>query len=335
MISTLQQVLWTQFPDWARPTNAVYRYVRQQQHIHHGRLWRWIRWAGSLAILAGLMTLSVVAVQNDAPLLINPPTEWTIYNMLYFPLVVVQGLTLLIALFSVGGAVSAEQRRGTWEAFKITSHGAELVIRARWAAVFYQLRWFLLLLIGARVLLTGLMLIDVTDYQGYHLDLYIIGITPDVSLEVAVLLLAAFMAAALLQVVVLVGLNAALGLLIAVAIENRNARMLVFLFAAVVEGGIWFWAMRAGGYVLDNNPLTLTASDVSVTGRWIRVFTMGVFGDQGLRLMDLRTHLQTWADVEYGVLIGGALLVSVFVLVMITNAMLIVAGRLAAYPDRK
>jgi hypothetical protein len=133
------------------------------------------------------------------------------------------------------------------------------VIRARWAAVFYQLRWFLVLLVGARVVFVGLMLFDVTDYQGYHLDLYIIGITPHISLEVAVLLLAAFMAAAILEIVVLIGLNAALGLLIAVAVENRNVRMLVYAFALLVEGSIWGWAIRAGKRVLEGDPLTWTS----------------------------------------------------------------------------
>jgi hypothetical protein len=335
MIDTIQRVLWTQLPAWARPTNAVFRYVRQQQHVNRGWVWRWVRWMGSLAIAAGLLMFSLVAAESGEPILIARSTEWTAFNVLYFPLVVVQGLALLIALYAVGGAITAEQRRGTWEAFKITSHGANLVIRARWAALFYQLRWFLVVLVGARLMFTGLMLIDLTDYQGYHLDLYIIGITPDVSLEVAVLLLAAFMAAALLQIVVLIGLNAALGLLIAVAVENRNARMLAYTVVLIAEWGIWYWSMGAGKSVLDSDPTTLATGTRSMTVRWFDLLAMGTFGDQGLRFMDLRTYLQTWADVEYGVLIGAVLLASVFVQVALTNGVLILAGRLASRPGNE
>jgi hypothetical protein len=336
MINMIQRVFWAQFPAWARPKNAVFRYVRQQQNVNRGALWRWLRRVSSLAILAGLVTLSYAAAQNNTPILMESPTNYLVFDVLYFPLVVIQGsLLLFVALFSVGGAISADQQRGTWDTFKVTSHGAELMVRARWAALFFQTRWILALLIGARLLFIGLMLVDLTKNEGDYLELYTFGITPDISLEAAVLLLAAFMAAVLLQIAVVMGLNAALGLLIAVVVHSRNMRALTYGVVVVVEWSVWGWALRAGKRLLDGDPAALVAHNIPAAERWIRLFGMGVVGDQGLRLMDLETYLQAWADVPYGVMIGLALLAAVLVQVMITNGLLILAGRWAARPGRE
>jgi hypothetical protein len=72
-----------------------------------------------------------------------------------------------------------------------------------------------------------------------------------------------------------------------------------------------------------------------MAARWMDLMLMGALGDQSLRFMDLRTFLQTWADVHYGVLVGGALLVAVLAQVGLTNALIDVAARRASRPRRE
>lgn len=56
------------------------------------------------------------------------------------------------------------------------------------------------------------------------------------------------------------------------------------------------------------------------------------FGDLGLRLMDLRTLLQTWTDIGHSDLLSAALLGVVIAQVLATCGALAAARRLAARP---
>lgn len=328
----LQHTLYAQLPAWARPDHPVMRYARGQP-MRRSR-----RWLLALLIVlsaCGVVTISLIAYEAGDPLGIGDTHNWALFSVLYFPLLVLQFFTLTLAILVASTAISTEQQRGTWEDFKITSHGAELVMRARWAAVLYQLRVPLVVLTITRVIFAVLMLVDVTQYEGYHLDMYLYGITPDMPLEVAILLLAALMTALLLQVLVLAGLNAAVGLFLASVFHNRMTLLTVRFIALITEIVILALALRAGWHVLDDNPMSPATEQPSNTVEWATLVLMGTLGDQGLRFMDLETHLQTWADVNYAVLIGGVLLVAVIVEIGLIRLLLTLAARRASRPLRE
>lgn len=335
MSVSLLRTLYAPLPEWARPDNPVLRYVLnstlRRQHWSLRLLTR-LGWA---ALIAALLVLSYGFYNADNPVGMNGPRESALFTVLYFPLLVLQGVALLAALTSTSNVVADEQQRGTWEAFKITSHGAEMVIRARWAAAFYQMRWLLLILIVPRLLFAGMMLADLTDYQGYHLDLYIVGITPEVPVEAAILLLAALLTAALLQVLVMFGLNAALGLVISAYFGRQGRALLARLVVLGVEIVVLGLAFMRGAVVLNAEIGSRTLESMSMADRWGGLFALGTLGDLGLRFMDLRTFLQTWADVDYGVLLGAAILAGTAGMVVITNGLLMLAVRRAGRPARE
>jgi hypothetical protein len=328
----LQQVFYAQLPDWARPDNIMQQYARgrQDRPIRRSLLTLF-----SAVIIFSLVGISLVADESGHPLGTGGARQWTLYTVFYFPLLVIQLLTLALALLSASTAITTEQQRGTWEAFKITSHGAGLMIRARWAAVLYRLRGPLLLLIVPRLLFAGLMLVDVTRYGGYHLDLYLYGITPHVPLEVAVILLAALMTAALVQLPIWIGLNAALGLLISTAFHHRTTIFAARLAVLIAEIALVALALQSGWHALDNNSLPPTPVKISTPNQWAGLLLLGTVGDQSLRFMDLETYLQTWADVDYGVLLGGVLLLGVAVEIVLIKGLLALGARWASRPLRE
>src|SRR5260221_1954875 len=114
-----------------------------------------------------------------------------VFLVLYWPLVTLQVIARIFALGSTSGVIATEVQRGTWDTLKITTNGASLAMKTRWAAVFYRLRTFLLVLLLARVAFVVIALIDLTSFQGRYLDLLLSGTTPfglpDVSQETSVL----------------------------------------------------------------------------------------------------------------------------------------------------
>jgi hypothetical protein len=325
----LRQAFLDQLPNWARPDDPLLRYsLRHEQRPRTTTRWLW-RLSAAL-MLSALLAMSLLAYDLHSPLGMHERDGSALHTVSYFPLLIMQWAVLVIALLSASNAVPNERQRGTWEDLKITSHGAEKMIRAQWAAVFYQMRWVLILLIAMRLIFAGLMLTDLTDYQGYRLDLAISGITPEVSPEAAVILLAALLTAALVQLPVLIGLNAAIGLVLSAAFRRQGVTALVRLVAFLGMSGGLLLCLSAGQSVLDS---MYTYERMSMPARWIGLLLAGAFGDQGLRFMDLQTFLQTWTDVDYGVLLGAALLAVAVIEVVLTNALLTLAVRLASRPE--
>lgn len=330
----LQHTLYTQLPVWARPTNVIMRYVMRRSQQRRSFVLQWTLRLLGLAVVLALVVISQGFYSADEPLAMARAQHSPAFTVLYFPLLVLQFAVLIWAFLSTSNMVWNERARGTWEAFKITSHGAEAVIRSRWAAAFYQMRWGLGLLMLPRIVFAGMMLADLTDYQGYHLDLYISGITPAVSIEVAVLLLAAFMTAALLQVMVMVGLSASIGLAISAMFSNRGTITVARLIVLTLLVALFMGSFQVGQATLDGSDPFYTAGTLSTTETWGNLLILGTFGDLGLRFMDLRTFLQAWTDVEYGVLLGAVILGVVMLQAVVTNSLLLWAAQRASRPER-
>lgn len=328
-LETMQQRLYTQLPGWMRPSHPVVRYILLREGRRLGRAGRWfVRVAG---VVGGVTLLAASYEAYTARAELGPigQVDSGLFATLYIPLVLLQIFTITLALVMSYGLLAREQQRGTWDLLKVTSHGAEMAIRARWAAVFYQLRWPLILILLSRLWFAGQMLAGLTDYEGRHLDLYTSGITPEVSLEAGILLLAAFMTAALLQPLVMVAHNAALGLYLSSFSRKTQIAWLVRTLTLIMQVGMFSAAL-----VISDQ--FWRASLDADRGGWAPILTfVATVGDQSLRLMDLPSLFRVWADVDYGVLMGAALCGIMLLQATITMLMLWLAARRAGRAGRE
>jgi hypothetical protein len=321
---SLRHTLYAQLPEWAQPSQAVLRYVLHRRSRRHG--WRLLGRSGGVVAIVGLVTISWLAYHVHSPLAVGDSCGSALLAVLYFPMLILQLVLLMLALLGVSDAVTTEEQRGAWELFRVTSHGAEKLVLGHWVAVFYQMRSLLLLLMVPRALFVGLMLIDIAGYQGHYLNLYMTGSPSPVPLGAAVIMLAALATAVLIQFPVLIGLNAAIGVLISAALRKRPMAALARIIVLGGEFGLFGLAFHALQNMLDANLRSYT------TSQWTDLLLIGTLGDQGLRFMDLQLLLQTWTDVEHSILLGGALLAVVVVQVAAIGGVLAVTVRLASRP---
>src|ERR1700690_1801725 len=171
-MAIFRRMFYSQLPAFARPDNPVMRHALVQGQRQQRPVWRWLRWFGILALILGLVSLGyeIATGFGTTPLVdvLNPLDG--VYQVVYWPLVVLQIGLRLAAIAATTGVIAAEARRGTWETLKITTEGAGLTLRTRCAAVFYQLRYLLALLVLARVVFVVASLINFISFNGNYLD---------------------------------------------------------------------------------------------------------------------------------------------------------------------
>lgn len=285
-----------------------------------------VRYARALAtiVAAGLLLLGGYMAATN--LLQHPagenPVE-ALNNIVFWPLLIVQVLLRMLAVTLTSNTVADEMRRQHWDSLRSTPFGAELTMRARWAAVFYRLRGLLGVVLLVRVVLLLAMLWELTAYNGRHLDLLTMSVTPEVSLVVAVLLLSFMMTAALLLPLTAVGFDGSIGLLISALVQQRTYSALLqilYIIAriALVTGLVFAaWQFRDGQLVLD--------SAVS----WLLMFLLAAMGDWGLAFLYLGFYGEVWATVPYGIFLGLALVIFALLQAAVADQLLVFAVRRA------
>ncbi len=273
---------------------------------------------------AGLLAISWAAHAAHMPLVVNNSTGSPLVSVLYFPLLILQLVALMITLLWVSDLETVVRETSSWEMIRATSHGVHLVCFTRWVAIFYQMRHWLLLLLGPRILFAGFMWLQLGDYQGHHLDLYATEITPQVPSGVAVMMLAALVITQLIQIPVLLGLNAAIGMLISAAFRKSALAGLVRTGTFAAELGLFGLVFPALLELLNAD----LGSHASL--RLVDLVLIGIVGDQGLGFTNLPALLQLWTDVEYSVLLGGVLIMLVAIQVVLTHGVLTVTARFVA-----
>ncbi len=287
-----------ELPAWAQPNHPVLRYMILRGRTRDALWWRLMRTllqviAAAIIVVFGYQIATGFGVRQ-AP---------SLHAVLYWPLVFLGVLVGLAAMTVTSNAISLEKSRGTWDSLRITSHGAELTFQARWIAAFYALRGPLSVLFLARLVFVVAILIDLMQYyRGRYLDLLLSGITPAVSVPVGAALLAALMTAAVLQPLVAVGLDAAVGLLVSILVREPRYNLLVraalgAIRVLLVLGAIVFGSQAFALVEWMTPPLT-----------WAGMLLQSVLGDQGLRLLNLEESGLIWAELEFGILIGLILL---------------------------
>ncbi len=313
-----------QLPAWARRDHPVLRQelgttTRVSWQRRYGRALAAVVGGGVLLLIGALIATGLG--QHSAG---QTPTE-VVNAVLFWPVLVLQVLLSIAGLASTSTFVSDEMRRQNWDNLRATELGAEISMRARWAAVvFYRLRGLLGVVLVARVILIGLMLWELTAFQGRYLDLLINGITPDVPLVAAVLLVSFLMTASLLLPLTTIGFDAAVGLLISALVQQRTystliQAVLIFLRLAVTAGLLVGATLVLQGQFLQS-------SDVAA---WLLMAGYGAIGDWGLAFLHLGRSSELWATIPYGIFLGLALLVFALVQAAVADRLLVFAVRQA------
>jgi hypothetical protein len=310
-------------PLWARREHPM---LRQELRVGERALsWR-ARYGRALGVILIGAVLLLIGYLIATRLLSQAAGEnivEIVTAVLYYPLLMIQ-LLLRIAAFTLTVGVITEQKRlGNWDNLRATEHGAELALRARWVSVFYRLRGLFGVVIGLRGILIVLVLYELTFFQGRHLDLFIVGITPEISLVVAVLLLSFLLTGSLLLPLTGAGFDASLGVLVSTLVPQRTYSTLVqglIILARIALTALLVYA--AGSYLNNETPLT-------DAGAWLLLFALGAIGDWGLAFLFLGRFGEIWALVPYGVFLGLALLIFALMQAMAADVMLTFAARRA------
>jgi hypothetical protein len=311
-----------QLPIWARPDHPVLRhelgtFERLPAKVRYGR-------ALGVVLLGGLLLLGGYFAATQ--LLRNPAGEnfvESLNNILFWPLLVLQVLLRIVAVTLTSNTVADEMRRQNWDSLRATPVGAELAMRARWAAVFYRLRGLLGVIIVARVILIAGMLYELTSFQGRYLDLLTTGIVPEVALVFAVLLLSFLMTAVLLLPLTGIGFDASIGLLISASAQSRTySTLLQALYIFFRIGIIVVLALVASRFM---DGLLVLSDPVAWTG----LFAFGAMGDWGLSFLYLGHYGEIWATVPYGIFMGLGLMIFALLQAALADQLLVLAVRRA------
>lgn len=319
---TLIRRFFPTLPGWARADNPVMRYQLDGGRAPSPRRRALFIIAGILGCLL-LVALGYAIATEGLTIPAGSYVVEVINSTLYWPLLALQLMLSMLSILLTAGTVSNEQKRQHWDNLRATPNGADLIMRTRWASVFYRLRGLLAVVYVGRIVLIICMLYDLTSFQGRYIDLLINGVVPEISVIVAVLLLALFMTAAVLLPITAVGLTSSIGLLVSTAVHHRTYSALVqilLLFGRVAfSAGLLLAATRMlGGELSLSDPLG-----------WLLLFLAAALGDWGLALLYLGRAGEVWATVPFGILMGAALVVYCFVQAYLADQILSAAVRRA------
>lgn len=333
MLNTISKFGYRQVPYWAHPNHPVMRTILGRGSGLRRQLLQLVL----VIVMAGAFVAAgaVFAAEQTSN------ESATINEILYWPLIAGQTLAMVLALFMTANAVTVERQKQTWDSLKLSLVGVGLTLRARWASVFYRLGWLLLIITIGRMAYIAIMLEDMTEFQGRALDLRISGITPEVSLDVTVIIMALTMTAFLIQPFVAVALAASVGLLMSVFTKTRGVVVLGMLLLVGLRLGITASGIVVGDTIFRDvgggvtpELAELASASETETEAWARLLFSSVEGDQMLNLMHLDTLGLVWTDVEYGIYIGAIMLGIVLFQAIVANVLVIFAAWRATRPTQ-
>lgn len=344
--------LYAQLPAFARPDHPIMRYLLLREGRRASRGSVVLRGLG-IAFVVALLPLGgwLIATRFGAQPIETDNRFDAIYQTLYWALVALQILMRVSAMNATIGVIAAEERQQTWDTLKITTEGALLTLKARWAAAFYRLLPVLIILILARALFVLIALYDLTTFQGKYIDILLSGTVPlgephlskdlaqSVGVTAGVIIAALGMTAALVAPFTALAFDAALGLLIGTLARTRFASLLGQLGLVLGRLLLTAWALWVGAAALSLNPfgalnVALAGASPSPLAGWLGALFGVAEGDLGLTMLHFPYVGRMWVDYDYGVFIGVAFLGYVLLQAALANWLVGLAARRAARPDR-
>jgi hypothetical protein len=229
------------------------------------------------------------------------PAE-ALWMVLYWPVLFGQVVTSLNVLASTTNTIDRYRHNQAWDTLRTTPRGIAFVLRTEWVGVFQRLRPILVVLILARIVLIAAIFYHLATTQTVNLSYLIQGIVPTVTPFFSLLLLVCLMTASILLPLTTTGLDAAIGLLVAVYFSQRLYAVIVQLMLSLsrllLVGGLAFAMI---GFV--NGDWRLADG-----WAWLLASAFTTLGDWGLALLNLEFSGLLWATIPYGIFIGAGLL---------------------------
>lgn len=247
-----------------------------------------------------------------------------IWGSLYYPTLALQLVTLIVA-FRLGAAtVDAERSRKTWDSLRVTEEGARLALRARWIGIMYRLRAPILAIIMLRLLLTGIMLTELTAFGGRLAHIISGNATPPLpDWRLGLSLIALHMALNLLLPLVMLAATAALGIVLSAAIKERVYALIIQIVLVLAQ--LAFTAAAA----------LLIAADLSASvkladpARFLLYIAYSGWGDWGLLHAHLGSVGEIWRRVPHGAAIALGAAIQLLLLSAAADGLIALAARLS------
>ena len=308
-------------PEWARVEHPLLQYEISHFRAAGRRRGLTIQLISLLLLLGGSAALYGVASTNPAS---GVNLTSLIWRSLYYPTLVLQLMTAIMALALGASAVGGERRRNTWDNLRATEFGAGLALRARWAGILYRLRAPIILILVTRVILIAGMLYDLTAFGGFYAQMLGAQARPPLpEWRLDLLLIALAVTVNIVLPTLQIAAAAAFGILLSVAIRERIYTAAILILVAATQ-----LAFAAAGALAIAQLLQVDAPAVSA---WSYALVLGysAFGDWGLLLAQLGSLGEIWHRVPYGSTISFCLLLLVFAMSLVADGMMWLAARLS------
>lgn len=307
-----------QIPAWAHPSHPILQY--ELAHVHHTRSRR----QQIVAIFFVMLGLGLGGYLYA----INAPADDNItafiWRVLYFPLVLMQVLTSIVALAYGVASVNKARSQNTWDALRTTENGTAFALRARWIAILYRLRLPILMIMLARIILIIGMLRDVGAYDGLYLVMLTANLSNTLPIEwLGLWVIALIMTLNILLPLTMIAFATGLGILISVMVHTRIYAVTAQIFLTMLQ-----LITTIGMGLALSQTLNGTLS-LSKEALFALVLGYSSFGDWGLLYAQLNTIGELWSIVPYGLFIAVILVAVMLLQHALTDGMLSLAVHLS------
>jgi hypothetical protein len=287
-------------------------------------------WLASIAIVVSAVLLGYYIYRANQVQGMEPDST-PLFAILSGPLWLLQIFLVTAPLRWMTRVVDEERARRTWETLMISPQGARLFAWTRWMSVFYHLRWVIALVVAGRMLLAvEAVAAYVRDYDQYRAVLD--GAHPAAGPILSAGLLAVFIPSAIVLPLVMMALNAAIGLATAAAVRSRIWIHLISI-ALIITELIVTCAAIILGMILEDCQLTTVCHHVPGGWRWLALLAMGTVGDQSMTFSNLRAFSDVWANTSHGVWLMLAIPVATLAQATLALSLVRWAGHKAGQPE--
>lgn len=311
----------SQLPEWAHPSHPILQY--ELAHLKQGgsrqtRFFQLLMLALILG-LGGYLYATTIYVS---------PTKGNVtdiaWRTLYFPTLLVQVITGIVALSLGINSVGHERNNRTWDNLRATEIGAELTLRTRWIAILYRLRAPIIAILLVRIILIIGLLYDITAFGGLYPEMLTRNLIPLVAdARIGLLMLSLIMTMGIVLPITMIGSLAGIGILISVSIKNRTYSATLQALLTCIQLFITIGLLIAlSQFLVGQLKLTDSALFALVAG-------YSSFGDWGLLFLQLGSAGEIWAIVPYGFFIGIGLVTLMLAQSAVTDGVLWLAVKLS------